>query len=76
MSLTVRSSTICGVADPLKLLQERVEASSVSDVADEVGVSRPYIASVLAGTRPPSDKILAYLGLERVVHPDEYREIA
>lgn len=35
-------------------------------------VSEAYVSEVLSGSKPPADKILAALGLERVV---TYREI-
>ena len=48
-------------------------SGSQAAVARRIGVAPQFISKVLDGQSPPSDKILAALGLERIV---VYRPIA
>lgn len=43
------------------------EAGSVKLFAANIGLSLSYVSDVLNGYRPPGDRILDALGLERVV---------
>ena len=42
------------------IIKTRTQAS----LADEIGVSRSFLNDVIKGTRPPTGKILDYLGLQ------------
>lgn len=45
---------------------------SLSTLSDLAGTSRAYVSAVLKGDRPPSDKLLNLIGVERV---SDYRQI-
>lgn len=55
--------------DPSLLLREKSKSPGYtqSRIAQEIGVSLPYINAVIAGRRQPSERVLAYLGLKRSV---------
>jgi transcriptional regulator with XRE-family HTH domain len=52
----------------IKRLREKVKELGTQDaLAGAIGVTPMYISLVIRGKRPPSQKILDYLGLERSV---------
>ena len=54
--------------DPLletRVREEVADWGSLSEAARVLGVSPQYLSQVLRGKCPPSDKLLASLGLER-----------
>lgn len=53
--------------DPIRILRESLGAESQAEVARKIGISPQYLHDVLNERRGPGDKILDYLGLERVV---------
>jgi hypothetical protein len=54
--------------DPLRALAEAVaEAGGQVQLADRIGFHQSYISEVLNGKRPPSTRLLAAIGLVRVV---------
>ena len=53
--------------DPQKMLIEMAAKNTWRDVALDMGLPASYLHDVAHGKRPPSDKLLGYLGLERVV---------
>lgn len=54
--------------DVRKLLRARCEAMpSTRAWAAKHGLSQPYISQLLSGSRDPGDKVLAALGLRRIV---------
>lgn len=54
--------------DPRELLWQRVkDAGSQKTVADELGISQPYLHDILHGNRGISDRILEQLRLRRTV---------
>lgn len=56
------------VSDVRLLLRQEVDkAPRIADWAKEHDVSAGYVFDVLKGARPPGDKILSALGLEKVV---------
>lgn len=54
-------------AEVLELLAEEIAKTTASAVADQIGVSRQYINDLTKGRRPPSDSVLTFLNLERVI---------
>jgi transcriptional regulator with XRE-family HTH domain len=54
------------------LRQEVQKAGSQRALAEQLGVSQPFLNDVLKGNREPSAKLLEPLGLVRVV---EYRAV-
>lgn len=54
--------------DPIAMLRARLtEDFNQSALADEMGISDQYLSEILRQKRPPSERILEFLGLERVV---------
>jgi len=54
--------------DPIAMLRARLTADfNQSALADEMGISDQYLSEILRQKRPPSERILEFLGLERVV---------
>lgn len=54
--------------DPISELRQAIErAGTQTKFAETSGLPQSYISEVLRGTRPPSEKLLAVLGLARVV---------
>jgi hypothetical protein len=53
--------------DPVRKLREVIGSSPRAKIAREIGVSPQYLHDVLNGRRGVGDRILAYLGYERVV---------
>lgn len=51
--------------DIVRELKKKQAGRTVQALADEVGVTRPYLHEVLAGNRPPAKKVLQYLGIVR-----------
>ena len=47
----------------LARLRSIVKTRTQSSLADEIRVSRSFLNEVIKGTRPPTGKILDYLGL-------------
>jgi transcriptional regulator with XRE-family HTH domain len=52
--------------DPIRMLRESLNGSQ-AEMAEKIGVSPQYLSDVLNEKRGPGDKILAYLGLEKVI---------
>ncbi len=50
-----------------RLAQERDALGTAKALADRIGVSTAYLSDVFLGHRTPGPKILAFLGIERVV---------
>lgn len=53
--------------DPIRLLRASLGSSSQVEVARKIGISPQYLHDVLNERRGPGDKILEYLGIERVI---------
>lgn len=53
--------------DPLKILENRAAKEGQAKLAETLEVSLSYLNDILRGRREPGPKILAALGLERVV---------
>lgn len=53
--------------DPILILEQMCQQSSVRKVATDLGVSAQYISEVMRRLKEPGDKILKPLGLRRVV---------
>ena len=51
--------------DVVQMLKRRQGTRRAKYFAEELKVSAPYLNDVYAGNRPPSQKILAFLGLGR-----------
>lgn len=45
----------------------RGKSISQKELAQEIGVSPPFLNSILMGAREPQGKVLEFLGLERIV---------
>jgi len=52
--------------DPVNELKKLKKQMSQRQMAMEIGVSEPYLSMVMRGKKPPSPRVLLYLGLERV----------
>ena len=52
--------------DVVKMLESKQGVKMQKDFAEEVGVSAPFLANVMAKTRMPNKVILSFLGLEKV----------
>jgi transcriptional regulator with XRE-family HTH domain len=55
--------------DPIRELEARKAGRSLRAIAQEIGVTAPYIHDILRGRRDPGPKVLEYLGLEKTVKP-------
>jgi len=54
--------------DPIDALKKAIEdAGSQNALARRIGLPQAYLSQVLSGSRPPSENLLAGLGLKRVV---------
>lgn len=53
--------------DPIKILQRRIDKSTLRAVAKDLGVSPAYLSDAIRGNREPGPKILDAIGLEKVV---------
>lgn len=53
--------------DPIRMLRESLGTDSQADVARKIGISPQYLHDVLNERRGPGEKILDYLGLERII---------
>jgi len=51
--------------DVIELFKRKQGSRTQTDIARELEVTPQYINDVLKGDKPPSDKILVWLGLER-----------
>ena len=51
----------------IELLKRKQGDRSQSDLARELGMTPQYVSEVLKGQKPPSDRILEYLGLKREI---------
>lgn len=61
----------------LEVLRERIKQASVRKVAEEIGVSSPYLYDILHGNRAISDTVAIALGYEReIVTEVSFRKIA
>lgn len=55
-------------------LRAIAKADTQSSLARQIGISRSFMSEVINGTRPPTGKILDYLGLQsRTVYVEAYR---
>ncbi len=59
------------MANPIQMIRDRLQRSGMTAtaLAAELGVTKQHLCDVLAEPprRPPNDRLLAALGLERVV---------
>lgn len=55
------------MANPIDELVKRTQSRSQAEVANELGVSAQYLHDVLKLRRAPGKKILAALGLEKLI---------
>lgn len=46
------------------MLRKMIETRTQSSLAEEIGISRSFFCEVVKGTRPPTGKILQFLGLD------------
>jgi hypothetical protein len=53
--------------DPISLLRGYLARCNQATLADEIGVSPQYLSEILRSKKPPSDKVLDFLKLERIV---------
>jgi transcriptional regulator with XRE-family HTH domain len=53
--------------DPIRMLREILDDGNQAQMARKIGISPQYLNDVLNGKRGAGDKILAYLGLEKIV---------
>ncbi len=53
--------------NPIADLREMLRDATQKQVAENLGVSQQYLCDLLQERRKPGDKILAALGLEKVV---------
>jgi transcriptional regulator with XRE-family HTH domain len=60
--------------DPIQMLLDLKGSKSLEYLATEIGCSRAYVSLVLTGKRPPAEKMLRYLGLERIQPMPIYRK--
>jgi transcriptional regulator with XRE-family HTH domain len=51
----------------LELLEKKLEGRKASEVAAEMDVSVQFLSMVRHGKRPPSETILKWLGLDKVI---------
>lgn len=51
----------------VELLKKKQGARTQSDLARDLGMTPQYVSEVLKGQKPPSDRILEYLGLKREI---------
>ena len=51
----------------LHLLRDHQRGQSLTDFADDLGVSKQYLSNVLNGNSPPSDRLLENFGYERAI---------
>jgi len=53
---------------PITMLRERLTADcNQAALADQIGISPQYLSEILREKRPPSEQVLDFLKLERVV---------
>jgi len=50
--------------DPINELRKRLKTGTQAALAEEIGVSPPFLCLVLKGTKAPGAKILGFLGLK------------
>jgi len=53
--------------EPVVMLRQRQGKRSQRELAREMGISAAYLTDLYKGRRAPGDKVLSYLGLEKVV---------
>ena len=53
--------------NPKRILLERVAISSLRAVADDLGISVPYLHDILRDKRAPGPKVLKALGMVKQV---------
>lgn len=57
--------------DPIFELEQAIkDAGTQTRFADQSGFSQAYISAVIRKERPPSERLLAYLGLKSVIVRD------
>lgn len=55
------------MANPLKMLRDQLKTTTQSTLAASIGISPQFLSQILNGERNPSDAVLNFLGLEKVV---------
>ena len=55
------------MVNPLKMLRERLADCTQADLADRIGISPQFLSEILHEKRNPSDTVLNFLGLEKVI---------
>lgn len=53
--------------DPNIVIRNRLRLQSQKELAAELGISPGFLGDIVQGRRPPSDRVIGALGLERVV---------
>lgn len=54
--------------DPIEMMRSRLkELGSQTALAEELGISKPYLCDMLKGRRDPGEKVFAALGIRKVV---------
>jgi len=52
--------------DPVAIIHSKLRRQTKVDLSRELGVSAGYLGDVASGRKPPSERILSALGIERV----------
>jgi len=53
--------------DPISVIESRLRTTSQRQLAAQLGISASFMGDIVQGRRPPSDRVIDALGLERVV---------
>ena len=63
--------------DAVSELRKRLDkAGTQTALAKELGISKPYLSDILKGKRDPGPKVLAQLGIRRVVTFERIGDVA
>lgn len=55
------------IADVLGIIRRACRATSQKEFAQQCGVSAPFVSDVLSAKRAPTDKVLAAVGVRKMV---------
>ena len=61
----LRIQLLSGSMDPVRQLQDLIDEYGLSDLAGKIGIPRQYLYQIVQKDRPPSKKVLKYLGIRR-----------
>lgn len=54
--------------NPIEALKAKVSKQCTqSDLAAQIGISPQYLSEIINGRRPPNDKVIDFLGWEKLV---------